>query len=177
MTITPTTAVVLIPPEPLWAPIQAIRRVHDRHAGRWMPHVTLLYPFRPITEWDAVDAGLRAACASIGPFAIVLARFRHFSHSPRAFTLWLDPEPAGAVARLQAALQAACPECDAQSRHPSGFTPHLSVGQARDADQLQSLRGSFQSGWAPIRFEVTAVSLIARPEDGPFEERLRIPLG
>ena len=35
------SAVVLIPPREVWAPIQAIRREHDRHLRRWMPHVTL----------------------------------------------------------------------------------------------------------------------------------------
>jgi len=40
-----TTAVVLIPPEDVWEPIQKLRRVYDRHFDRWMPHLTLLYPF------------------------------------------------------------------------------------------------------------------------------------
>ena len=44
---THTTAAVLIPPEDVWGPIQAIRREHDRQFRRWMPHITLLYPFRP----------------------------------------------------------------------------------------------------------------------------------
>ena len=42
---THTTAVVLIPPEEVWEPIQALRRAHDRNFDRWMPHITLLYPF------------------------------------------------------------------------------------------------------------------------------------
>ena len=41
------SAIVLIPPQEVWEPIQAIRRVHDRQVRRWMPHVTLLYPFLP----------------------------------------------------------------------------------------------------------------------------------
>lgn len=41
------TAVVLIPPEECWPPIQAIRQEHDRHVRRWMPHMTMIYPFRP----------------------------------------------------------------------------------------------------------------------------------
>ncbi len=42
-----TTAVVLIPAEDCWEPIQKIRRLHDRKLHHWMPHITLIYPFRP----------------------------------------------------------------------------------------------------------------------------------
>ena len=41
------TATVIIPPECVWGPIQAIRQKHDSEVGRWMPHVTLTYPFLP----------------------------------------------------------------------------------------------------------------------------------
>jgi hypothetical protein len=41
------TAVVIIPPEALWAPIQAVRKEHDRQFRRRMPHISLIYPFRP----------------------------------------------------------------------------------------------------------------------------------
>ena len=43
------TALVLVPDESLWEPLQAIRRVHDsKHVDRWPPHVTLVYPFVPV---------------------------------------------------------------------------------------------------------------------------------
>jgi 2'-5' RNA ligase len=177
MATTHTTAAVIIPPRALWEPIQAIRRIHDRQIARWMPHITLLYPFRPMAAWDAAAAALRAACASVAPFTVTLARFRHFAHSPRSFTLWLEPDPAAPLARLQAALQADCPNSDAQSRFPAGFTPHLSVGQANDAGRLGGVMQELQAGWHPMRFDVEAVSLIARPEEGPFEEVRRVSLG
>jgi hypothetical protein len=41
------TAAFIIPPEGVSGPIQAIRQQHDRKVGRWMPHVTLTYPFLP----------------------------------------------------------------------------------------------------------------------------------
>ncbi len=45
--VTYTTGLVVIPPEAAWPPIQAIRAEHDRKLRRWMPHITLIYPFLP----------------------------------------------------------------------------------------------------------------------------------
>ena len=58
---TPHTAVVLIPPESLWESIQAIRRVYDLHIFRWMPHVTLLFPFIPAERFAQAEPDLDAA--------------------------------------------------------------------------------------------------------------------
>ncbi len=118
------TAVVLIPPEEIWEPIQALRRQYDRHVARWMPHVTLLYPFRPMTEFAAALPALEAACRTCAPFELELAQFRFFAHGARGFTMWLAPEPRAELVRLHAALVAAAPECDATARGPQGFTPH-----------------------------------------------------
>ena len=47
---THTTAVVVIPPDDAWPPIQALRQRYDRQFRRWMPHITLLYDGRGIGE-------------------------------------------------------------------------------------------------------------------------------
>ena len=98
------TAVVLIPPEELWEPIQEIRRLYDKHIARWMPHVTLLYPFRRREEFDALTGPLAEACRQVEPFDVELAEFRRLSHPRRASTLWLAPEPAETLGRLQESL-------------------------------------------------------------------------
>src|SRR5262245_25967963 len=99
---TPHTAVVLIPPEALWPPIQAIRMEHDSHVHRWMPHVTLLFPFVPADLFAEAESKIEAACGKVAPFRIALARFEYFA-GPK--TAWLEPEPADSVKRLQAELQ------------------------------------------------------------------------
>jgi hypothetical protein len=38
------TAAVIIRPESIWTPIQAIRQ---EQANRWLPHITLTHPFLP----------------------------------------------------------------------------------------------------------------------------------
>jgi 2'-5' RNA ligase len=171
------TAVVAIPPEAVWGPIQAIRQRHDRHVRRWMPHVNLLYPFyRPDCFAEAVPR-LAAACASITPNGLTLAQVRFFRHASGTATLWPAPEPAEPVVRLQAALQAACPDCDDQSRFPAGFTPHLSVGQAGSADEARRLIDGLQVTWQPIRFELSAIALIQRGRESPFAVEHWIPFG
>lgn len=158
---TPHSAVVLIPPEALWEPIQAIRRVHDLHVDRWMPHVTLLFPFLPAERFAQAEPDLDAACRALPAFRVKLARFEYFA-GPK--TAWLEPEPAESVRRLQSALQARFPEFDDVARFPGGFRPHLSVGQGPP-----NLPGRLQATWSPLEFEAREVALIRRdgPED-PF---------
>jgi 2'-5' RNA ligase len=170
------TAVAIVPPQEVWGPIQAIRERHDRQFRRWMPHINLFYPFYPPERFDQTLPRLVDACARIAPFAVTLAEFRFFQHSSRQATLWLAPEPREDLARLQVALQAACPGCDDLSRFAAGFTPHLSVGQAGSAGEVQRLRDAWQPAWKALQFEVSTVSVLRRRKDSPFEIEREIPL-
>jgi 2'-5' RNA ligase len=164
---THTTAVVLIPPEATWGPIQEIRRAYDRQVRRWMPHVTLLYPFRPVAELhDAVR--LLAECVrGLEPFELTLAELHTFRHGRSGHTVWLQPEPRGAVRGLHARLLAAFPDCDDTARFTEGFSPHLSVGQFRGPrDALTRFVAQLGSAWRPLVFRVEAIHVIAR-EDTP----------
>lgn len=147
-----------------------------------MPHVTLLYPFRPREDFDAVEGPLREACRHVAPFEVCLAEFRHFRHGRDRFTLWLAPEPAELLRRLQAALESAVPDCNDVSRHRDGYTPHLSVGQVRGDEALTALQSSLQAAWSAesgVSFPAQHVSLIWRrpPPDDVFRVDRTIPLG
>lgn len=173
------TAVVIIPPAEAQEPIQAIRRRHDRQVRRWMPHVTLVYPFRPARELGATEPVLRRAVARVEPFALEIARFDSFRHGSGRHTLWLAPEPEAPVVELQARLTGAVPDCDHQQRYAGGFTPHLSVGQAGDDAEAARLLASLQERWQPLRFPVEDVVVIrrGRPPGDIFREVFRVPLG
>jgi 2'-5' RNA ligase len=171
------TAVAVVPPEEVGGPIQMIRRRHDRQVNRWMPHVNLLYPFRPRAELPEAAPRLLAACGPVAPFTVSLGELRYFRHGSGSCTLWLAPEPAEALRRLQEALQAAFPDCDDLSRFPAGFTPHLSVGQFRSAADCERVQAELQRAWRPIQFRLGEVSVLARGPDGPFEVECRIALG
>jgi 2'-5' RNA ligase len=169
---------VLIPPDEYWPPIQSIRQAHDRQMRRWMPHITLLYPFRPREQFDAVAVLLAQACHSWRPFEVTLAELRYFRHGRRNCTMWLAPEPAQSLVELQAALQTTVPDCDDVSRHPNGFTPHLSLGQTTTR-RLDALLASLSRSWQMVSFVADRVSLIWRedPPDDVFRVDRTISLG
>jgi 2'-5' RNA ligase len=165
-----------VPPHAVWEPIQEIRRRYDRQIHRWPPHGNLLYPFRPQPDFSAIMSALVAACASAAPFPVTLGEFRLFRHGSGRCTLWLAPEPVEALRRLQAALQAAFPDCDDLGRFPAGFTPHLGVGQFPSLRECERVREELQAGWSPLTFSLAEVALLARGEHSPFVVARLIPL-
>jgi 2'-5' RNA ligase len=144
-----------------------------------MPHITLLYPFRPREEFSPLAEQLRIACRTLVPFPLCLAAFRYFDHGRGSYTLWLAPEPAAAVTQLQATLQGVVPDCDDVRRYAQGFTPHLSVAQARGQATLERLQETLQATWQPLSFTAAAVQLIWRnaPPDDVFRVGSTVPLG
>jgi RNA 2',3'-cyclic 3'-phosphodiesterase len=170
------SAVVAIPPPDVWEPIQAIRRQYDRNVHRWMPHITLLYPFLPHEQFSTALPALLEVGRHVAPLQVTLTVVRSFTHAFGKATLWLDPEPQQALVALQAALQAAFPAYHEQSRFRTGFTPHLSVGQATSPHQRQQLLETLHAAWRPVQFTLTAVQLIWREADGPFQIAHTIPL-
>lgn len=58
---------------------------------RWMPHVNLLYPFLPASQFVAQIAPLTLALAVLEPFTVKLAEFGSFDHG-QSSTIYLRPE-------------------------------------------------------------------------------------
>jgi 2'-5' RNA ligase len=173
-------AAVIIPPDEAWRPIQALRARYDRHFARWMPHITLAFPFRPKEEFESLAPQFEEACAGVAPFEIELAEFRFFDHGRDSFTLWLAANPVEPVIALQAAVMRVTPDCDDVARFAGGFTPHLSVGQAHGEPIMQKLRESLQSRWKPVRFQISEFCLIWRGETRPddtFRVGCKVRLG
>ena len=173
------TAIVLIPPRQIWEPIQEIREQYDSHVWRWMPHVTLIYPFRFQSDFGALEEKLRRALEPIDPFEVQLREFRHFHHGREHYTIWLAPEPSGPVKEVQAALETVVPDCNDTSSYPQGFTPHLSVGQVEGKRNWIKLNAELQVAWQALTFTVREVSLIqrGRAPDDIFRLDRTIPLG
>lgn len=157
---THTTAVVLIPHEAMQPPIQAIRRIHDRNFRRWMPHITLLYPFAERPDFTEITPALAKAAQQVPPFSVELTRFDAFRHR-RSCTMFLVPEPEDQIAHLHSVLLQHLPDYDDTARFADGFHPHLSVGQFQHRS-LQTEQQRLQTEWQPIACEMEAISLIYR---------------
>ncbi|MBU1899592.1 2'-5' RNA ligase family protein [Myxococcota bacterium] len=176
------SAVVIIPPQDLSAPIQAIRAAHDKSYARWMPHINLLYGFLPEAHFAEAADVISRALAEFEPFTLSLNAFKRFDHG-KSETIWLEPltaPHAQQIHRLQAILQAAFPQCDELVRRGDeihGYQPHLTVGQSLNRAETPQLMAAWQAKWAPIEFEVGQVALISRRGDGPFEIRHIAPFG
>jgi hypothetical protein len=122
----------------------------------------LLYPFAPRAAFADVAPLLAATCADTAPFAITLSRFGVFVHGTRGATIYLRPEPAELLVVLQTRLWQALPAYDDTCRHAGGFTPHLSVGEARGAVEAHNLAERLVVDWAPITFVAPTGQLIWR---------------
>jgi len=172
------TAVVAIPPDHLWEPIQRLRKQYDRHYRRWMPHIKLLYPFLPVSAFEQVTPLLAQVCHSLEPFEVKLTRFDLFVHFRRNATLYLVPEPARALKVLQKDLLEIVPNCDDVTRFAGGVTPHLSVGQTR-SQEARALCAGWQATWQPLAFTLAHVYLIWRndPPDDVFRMGSVLSLG
>lgn len=157
---THTTAVVLIPPESIQPPIQTIRKVHDRNYERWMPHITLLYPFAPQQDFQDVIPTLAEAAHQTEPFSISLTSFNAFKHR-KSCTLFLVPEPKDTIVELHSTLIMLLSDYDDTSRFSGGFNPHLSVGQFSH-ELLDKSQEKVQKAWTPIQYSVETFSLIYR---------------
>lgn len=173
------TAVVIIPPNAVWQPIQEIRRQYDRHYRRWMPHINLLYPFLPQEAFPELQPSFQNVCTNFPAFELTLSTIRFFRHRRGNYTLWLQPEPPEPLIRLQQKLLDIVPECADVSRHTGGYTPHLSIGQAAGKEALQQLLDELSPSWKPLAFSVDCIYFIRRdnPPNDIFQIAQRISLG
>jgi 2'-5' RNA ligase len=173
-----TSALAIIPPEEICTPIQDIRQKYDRQINRWMPHINLLYPFRPIEQFGNFEGEITAICSEIESFEILFKEFKYFSHRHQNFTMWLHPEPSDLIIELQSKLLELFPDCDDFSKHKGGFTPHLSVGQIRSRQLLNSTLKELKNQWKELAFIIKSIFFISRERSGisKFQVVKEIPL-
>ena len=164
-----TSALVIIPPKNKWAPIQKIKKQYDRQVNRWMPHITLLFPFRPEHLFNKIYDDFKNTCKKINSFSISFKEVKSFTHGKNNHTIWLSPEPEKLIKDLQERLLSLAPDCDDVNNHIKGYTPHLSPGQLKASKgDLTKLINRFQEKWRPIVFLAEKFAFISR-EIGKYD--------
>ena len=160
------SAIVLIPPKESWDAIQGIRREYDSKIKRWMPHITLVYPFWPKEEFSQAKALLEPALSSFPSFTITLREIYYFSHGLQNYTLWLGPEPKGKIIELYHTLSGILPNSQKKEEEAERFNPHLTIGQIHGKERLPKVCSMIREYWQSVSFCVDRISLIWR-EDPP----------
>jgi len=173
------SAVVIIPPPEICGEIQKIRLEHDSSATRWMPHITLIYPFKPQPFFQEYAKKFALVCEKTHPFTIKLSEFCFFKHNDSRYSLWLAPKPKELLVQFQSNILRYSPDCNDVNKNPNGYTPHLTVGQTDNQAALVSLRKSLQLNWEPLEFDIDKIYIISRgdPPQDEFSVAKDIPLG
>jgi 2'-5' RNA ligase len=177
MSKTVTSACVIIPPKHTWPPIQEIRRKHDKRVDRWMPHINLLYPFRPKEEYEKIEDDFADTLDRLKPFEISLNNFNFFRHKFQTYTIWLNPVPNEPIIHLQRQLLRNAPECNDVNRFKGGFKPHLSVGQFTTY-KIHKKIDKLKATWEEQRFMVRKIYFISRKhtKDSSFQVEKKLSL-
>jgi 2'-5' RNA ligase len=162
MTKVYNSAVVLIPPEEKWNTIQKVRRQYDRNYHRWMPHITLLYPFRSEPEFNLLESDFQKICQNLDSFEVQLNSFNYFNHGRQRYTIWLKPTPKKPIIDLQKLIQSLTPDCNDVSLFRGGYTPHLSLGQISGKVLLDEVLQILSANWRSLQFIVDKFFFIAR---------------
>jgi len=185
-----TSALCLIPNPEFWPPIQTIRSKHDRAYKRWMPHINLIYPFCPYSEFENVSKELSKELENIPPFWVSVDDFGHFKQR-KAWTVHLKPttDPGLEIERLQAICEKLIlPETkdlDSKKKNQKRpFRPHLTVAQFKKSEAPEEVKvlksnweKTFGSHSGAAKFLVSHVYLISRiSQTDPFRVRYAIPL-
>ncbi|MGV9199334.1 MAG: 2'-5' RNA ligase family protein [Promethearchaeia archaeon] len=174
-----TSAVVIIPPKSVWDPIQEIRKKYDRQINRWMPHINLMYPFVPKSQFDEIAPRFKMTCQHIESFEISLKKIDFFRHAHQKHTLWLVPEPKEKIINLYKKLVEIMPQFNDLDRFKGGYTPHLSIGQVKGDERFDTLFSQLQENWKPLSFKLEEIYFIHRKDQNTasFKVIKTIPLG
>ena len=169
------TAILLCVPEaePL---VHEWRRKGDPSAAHGVPaHVTLLYPFLPLS---AIDAGvleeLRWFFRGVDAFPVRFTSVGRFEHEGVVF---LRPD-SNALLEMSKALARRWPECP-----PYGgkiaveeLVPHLTIVETDDRALRRSAANAVSPG-LPFRMTATEAALWAQDDNGEWSEHTTFPFG
>ena len=157
------TALCLIPPENVWEQIQSIRAVHDKAYPRWMPHINLIYPFAPESDFDAVEGQIEEYLRIRKPIEVEFdsSSLDYFKQKGQDCTFHLRPRVNRQLMELHETLKEVLINYVTSTRP---FEAHLTLGQtttSRIADVMIELNAK----WHTMNFVFNRVCMISRTGD------------
>lgn len=158
-----TTAIVIMAPPPVQRfAVPLMRRYPHDDLLRVPAHITVLFPFVPTTELDAVCRTLRTLFADVPPFNVTLKGYGHFPTA--VFLQPVDPQPIQALFhKVHAAFPAYAPY---RGEHGNdNIMPHMTVGVFNSAAEREQ---AVYPPYEPITFRVRCLHLIAGVEREPI---------
>ena len=153
------------------------RRHHAASVARHLPpHVTVWFPFRPVSAVDdALRTELTRHFSGVAPFPAELTGVGRFARH-----VWLAPEPRDRFVELMQTTRERFQDGSFGEDEHREPVPHLTVGEARrgeDVERLAALAREELEPSLPFGFVVAAVSLLAEGADGLWHESARFGLG
>ena len=157
------SAVVIIAPLPVQAFAVPLMRKYSFESMLRVPaHITVLFPFVPLTDLDAAAETLRAICVDVAPFDVTLDGYGHFSTV--VYLKPVNPEPIKAVfQRIHAHYPEYPPYRGAFGN--DDIVPHITVGEfPSEIDRAEATFPRYQ----PITFRVNCLHLVCGVEHQPI---------
>jgi 2'-5' RNA ligase len=150
--------------------ISTWRAQFDPSAAEGMPaHITALYPFVPADRLTfAVAQQLRDLCAAV---PVLDVEFRHTGRFPEV--LYLDPEPAGHLRELTAAIAERWPEAPPYSGMVDEVVPHLTVARGVFGSVFDEIEADVARR-LPLRTRLAEAGLYVFERER-WRRRLRLP--
>jgi 2'-5' RNA ligase len=138
------------------------RQRYDASASEGVPaHITVVYPFLPVSQIGSARSTIEGITASASPFDVVFERIERFPG-----VTWLAPDPAEPFVELTRAFVDAFPDHRPHDGQFDEIVPHLTVIDLPDDLRLyEEVHREFvasASGRMGFGMTVTSVHLIAR---------------
>jgi len=138
------------------------RRVYRAYQNTIAPHITIIYPFIPITVWDSSRRLISDATQEIHPFVIKLRELGTFVHDESV--LWLKPEDGKNLTRIRTKMQNLFPKYIPLASFP--YVPHLTIGFFDSVEKLLQARATVQKQLKPTKFTVDMIVYAVFEHDG-----------
>jgi len=154
------------------APLLRLRRHDDFAASVGVPpHVTLLFPFVPVTELRAPHRrALVEIAAKVEPFDVRFAAVGRFPG-----VVWLMPEPSARFSTLTEAIASRFPEYPPYEGAFDEVIPHLTLVESPTAS-LDEIAAAAQRH-LPFTCHVAVMELLVEGPDERWHGHWRIQLG